>query len=152
MTPVISTVLVLTVVSTISIICLLILYIKFSGLKDTFNELSAELEVERGRYDRLFHQKKSSEVRVGRIGENIAPFLDGWPYDSNDFRFLGNPIDGVQFNEDEIIFIEIKTGKAQLSTKQRWIKRLIKEGKISFATFRINENGIKFIKEENFED
>jgi predicted Holliday junction resolvase-like endonuclease len=104
--------------------------------------------VEKARYNKLFNQKKSSEVRVGRIGENIAPFLDGWPYDSNNFRFLGNPIDGIQFNDDEIIFIEIKTGRAQLSSKQRNIKKLLSDGKVSFATFRIGEEGVKFTKEE----
>lgn len=104
-------------------------------------------EQQRTEYNKLLTQKKSSEVRVGKIGENMAPFLNGWPYDPNNFRFLGNPIDGVQFNEDELIFIEIKTGRSALSKKQRWIKQLIKEGKVDFATFRINEKGVVFSKE-----
>jgi predicted Holliday junction resolvase-like endonuclease len=113
--------------------------------EETIVEYRKERETE---YNKLLGQKKSSEVRVGKIGENMAPFLSGWPYDPNDFRFLGSPIDGIQFNEDELVFVEIKTGKSVLSKKQRWIKQLIREGKVNFATFRINENGTVFNKEE----
>lgn len=113
--------------------------------EDTIIKYRGERKVE---YDKLLGQKKSSEVRVGKIGENMAPFLNGWPYDPNNFRFLGSPIDGIQFNEDELIFIEIKTGRSALSKKQKWIKQLIKDGKVGFATFRINEKGAVFTKEE----
>lgn len=99
-------------------------------------------------YNRLLHQKKSSEVRVGKIGENLAPFLDGWPYDPNSFRFLGNPIDGIQFADDKIRFVEIKTGKARLSASQKWIKDLVLKGKVSFVTFRIGEDGCTLIEDE----
>jgi predicted Holliday junction resolvase-like endonuclease len=95
--------------------------------------------------------RKSSEVRLGRISESLAPFLDGWPWDPNNFRFLGNPIDGIQFNEDELIFVEIKTGKSRLSASQKWIKDLVMRGKVSFATFRITENGSNLIKENGNE-
>lgn len=100
--------------------------------------------------DELGH-RKSSEVRLGRISESLAPFLDGWPWDPNSFRFLGNPIDGIQFNEDELIFVEIKTGKSRLSASQKWIKDLVTRGKVSFATFRITENGSNLIKENGNE-
>jgi predicted Holliday junction resolvase-like endonuclease len=95
--------------------------------------------------------RKSSEVRLGRISESLAPFLDGWPWDPNSFRFLGNPIDGIQFNQDELIFVEIKTGKSRLSASQKWIKDLVLNGKVSFATFRITENGSNLVKENGNE-
>jgi predicted Holliday junction resolvase-like endonuclease len=104
------------------------------------------------KYSKVLHDKISSEVRVGRIGENMAPFLNDWPYDPNDFRFLGNPIDGVQFTDEEIIFVEIKTGRSRLSRTQKRLRDLIKEKKVSFATFRIGENGCKLKKEEDGED
>ncbi|RKZ99432.1 MAG: hypothetical protein DRQ47_11060 [Gammaproteobacteria bacterium] len=99
-------------------------------------------------YKKLIHQKKSSEVRVGKIGENLAPFLNGWPYDPNSFRFLGNPIDGIQFANDKIRFVEIKTGKARLSASQKHIKELVKQGKVSFVSFRIGEDGCTLIEDE----
>lgn len=104
------------------------------------------------KYTKVLHDKISSEVRVGKIGENMAPFLNDWPYDPNDFRFLGNPIDGIQFTDEGVVFVEIKTGKSRLSKTQRQIRDLIKNNKVSFATFRIGENGCKFKLEEDVEE
>ena len=92
-------------------------------------------------YDKVLHQKKSSEVRLGKVAENMAPFFDAWPYDPNNFRFLGNPIDGIQFTEDSVVFIEIKSGKAKLSNSQKLVKDLVKRGKVEFATFRVDSTG-----------
>ena len=102
-------------------------------------ELEKCLAEESERYRTLMHQKKSSEVRLGQIGEHLAPFLESWPWDSKRFKFLGEPIDGIQFDEDEITFVEIKTGKSQLNKTQRRLRDLIKEKKVSFAVFRIGE-------------
>jgi len=102
-------------------------------------KLSEELDETRSKLNTVTNQKKSSEVRLGKIGENLAPFTDSWPWDSNDFRFLGNPIDGIQFTDDEIIFVEIKTGKSRLSSKQTKYKKLIEDKKVRFSVFRMNE-------------
>lgn len=109
------------------------------------------LEELQNKYATLMNQKKSSEVRLGQIGEHIAPFLHDWPWESKNFRFLGNPVDGIQFNEDELVFVEIKTGKSQLSKNQRVIRDLIKEGKIRWAVFRIGEDKCS-VKYEERED
>lgn len=99
-------------------------------------------------YKKTLSQKKSSEVRLGKIGENMAPFFSQWPYDPNKFRFIGNPIDGISFNEDEIVLVEIKTGKARLTTSQKKARDLVKAGKIRFATFRVSEDGCVLKVEE----
>ncbi len=99
------------------------------------------------KHDRMLSLKKSSEIRVGKIGENMAPFMKAWPYDPNNFRFLGNPVDGIQFTNNEIIFIEIKTGKSKLTKSQRRTRDIIRKGKISFATFRVDESGTELKKE-----
>ena len=103
------------------------------------------------KYQKILSQKKSSEVRLGKIGENMAPFFSEWPYDPNNFRFLGNPIDGIQFSEDEVIFIEIKTGKARLTNSQKRVKTLVREGKVKFATFRVSEDCCSLKVEEETE-
>lgn len=90
----------------------------------------------------LVHQKRSSEVRLGLTVENVAPFFDEWPYDPSNFRFLGNPIDGISFNDDGVVFVEIKTGQSRLSRNQLKIKSLVKDGKVKFMTFRANEKGV----------
>jgi predicted Holliday junction resolvase-like endonuclease len=107
-----------------------------------------ELDALKLTYDKELGHRKSSEVRLGRIGESLAPFLNGWPWDPNNFRFIGNPIDGIQFTDDGIMFVEIKTGKARLSNGQKWIKDLVNDKKVSFVTFRIGEEGSSLQIEE----
>jgi len=88
-------------------------------------------------------EKKSKEVRLGQISEVLLPFLDGFEYDPKSLSALFQPIDYISFGEDEIVFIEVKSGGAQLSTKQRRIRDQIKEGKVRFEIYRLGENGIE---------
>lgn len=100
-----------------------------------------ELNKEKDKYANLLHQKKSTEVRIGQISEQIAPFLHAWPYKAGNFRFLGAPIDGVSFEDDKVVFVEIKTGKGRLSPKQMKIRKQIREKKIEWLEFRIDPDG-----------
>jgi hypothetical protein len=89
-------------------------------------------------YDKLLSQKKSSEVRLGQISEQIAPFLKGFSYDTRNTKFLGQPIDLIAFEPDKVVFIEVKTGGAQLSPKQKRIKELIQNHQVFWEEFRIS--------------
>lgn len=94
--------------------------------------------LEKERYSKLLSQKKSSEVRLGQITEQLAPFLDGFPVDDpKELTFLGMPIDYVHFGEEAITFIEVKSGKSKLSPKQKMIQRNIEEGRVYFTTYRV---------------
>ena len=88
-------------------------------------------------YNLLLSQKKSSEVRLGQISEQLAPFLDQFPYNPKKVQFLGNPIDYIYFGENEIAIIEVKSGNARLSKKQRQIKKLVLGGKVKWKEIRI---------------
>ena len=89
-------------------------------------------------YTKLLSQKKSSEVRLGQISEQLVPFLDKFKYDPKNAHFIGMPIDYIVFNNDEVIFVEVKSGESTLSKKQSEIKKLITDGKVRFETIRIN--------------
>lgn len=101
-------------------------------------------------------QKKSSEVRLGLMAENFMPFIRDYPYDHKDFRFLGNPVDGIQVDHatDSLIIIEFKTGNAKLSKTQKYIRDIVSNGNVRFETFRVDEKGsslkIEAEVEENF--
>ena len=82
-------------------------------------------------------QKQSLSTKYGKMSEQFMPFLDHYPYDPQNFRFLGSPIDGVQFEEDKIILVEFKTGTSRLSQKQQNIKNLIESRRISFEQINI---------------
>jgi predicted Holliday junction resolvase-like endonuclease len=111
-------------------------------------KIKKELDKYKKKYERELHLRKKSEVRLGKIGENLAPFVSDWPWFPGNFRFLGNPIDGIQFNDDEIIFVEIKTGNARLSKSQKKFKNLVQEGKVSFVTFKIKPDGTHLVRAE----
>jgi len=94
-------------------------------------------------YTKLLSQKKSSEVRLGHISEQIAPFLKGFSYDTRNTKFLGQPIDLICFEPDKVVFVEVKTGNSQLSSKQKHIKSLIKNNQVFWEEFRISGNKIE---------
>lgn len=103
-------------------IMIIILWIWVINLRKTLKEKESD--------------KQRQSNRYGTITENFFPFTDRYPYDPKQFRFLGNPVDGVQFNEDKIIFIEFKYNKAGLTQKQKSIKNLIHSKKIFFETYQ----------------
>ncbi len=85
----------------------------------------------------LKFQKRSLSSKYGKMTEQFLPFLEEYPYDSQNFRFLGSPIDGVQFDEEKIVLVEFKTADSQLSVKQKKIRKLIKNKKVSFEEIRL---------------
>ena len=105
---------------------------------DKKNKIIKELKEENSK---VVSHRKSSEVRLGRMAEQFAPIIKGYPYNPNKFKFLGDPIDGVQINPDSVVLIEFKTGKARLTDSQKHVKKLVGEGKVRFETFRMNEKG-----------
>lgn len=93
--------------------------------------------------DKVKGSQISKSVRLGQIGEVLAPFLDDFPFDPKQLKPLFQPIDYVHFGEDCITFIEMKTGDSQLTPKQKHIKMLVEQGKVAFQEHRMNEKGYK---------
>ena len=87
--------------------------------------------------EKLSSEKQSLSTIYGKITEQFAPFMKKYPYSTENFRFIGNPIDGIQFEDDHIIFVEFKTSKSKLTPIQNRIKKLVKEGKIKWFEFRM---------------
>jgi predicted Holliday junction resolvase-like endonuclease len=81
--------------------------------------------------------RKSLASRHGRIYEQFLPFLKEYPYNPENFRFLGTPIDGVQFEDDRIIFIEFKSANSKLSKRQGRIKEIVASGRVYFEEVRL---------------
>ena len=111
----------------------------------SIDDLQQQLEAEAQRNNVVVSQSKSSQTRLGQIAENLAPFLDEFPYDPKFCHFMGMPIDFLVFNytENEIVFLEIKTGGAKESSRQKHIKNIIKSGKVRYEQLRINAQGVK---------
>ena len=91
----------------------------------------------RGQLSRERHRGRSQSSRYGRMTEQFLPLADSYPWDPFNFRFLGTPIDGIQFEEDRVIIVEFKAGSSKLSSNQRRIRDLVKSGLVDFEVIRL---------------
>lgn len=80
-------------------------------------------------------RSRSLSTVYGQINEQWFPLMDGFPYDSQNFRFIGSPIDGIQFEEDRIVFCEFKTNTSTLSPIQRRIRELVETRRVYWEEF-----------------
>jgi predicted Holliday junction resolvase-like endonuclease len=108
-------------------------------------------EAEKTKNSTVVSQKQSVLVRTGAMVENVIPLLQELPYDSKNLHHLGQPIDYLYFDYDaaEIVFIEIKSGSARESKRQKLIKNCIKKGMVRYEKIQINEHGIKILSADN---
>ena len=65
------------------------------------------------------------------------PFVPNYPWDPGRFRFIGSPIDGIQFEEDRLIIVEFKIGSSSLTATQRQIRDQIRAGRVEFQQIRL---------------
>lgn len=84
----------------------------------------------------------AKSINIGFILERLAPTLGSFKFNHNDCRSLFDPIDYIIFEGlskkgqiDKIFFVDIKTGAARLSKKQREIKTIINDKKVNFKKY-----------------
>lgn len=58
-----------------------------------------------------------------------------YPYDPDNFRFIGSPVDGIQFEEDSILFVWICKDHTSRTKEQDHIKTLLEQGKVRWFEF-----------------
>ena len=87
---------------------------------------------------------KSRSTLVGKITEHFIPYLPDFPYDPQDARFLGAPIDFIVFDGmsegeiKDIILVEVKTNKGSLNTRERQLRDAVNEGRVKWQEVRRN--------------
>ena len=95
--------------------------------------------------------KQSRSTLKGQMAEQMAPMLPGFDYSPADSKFLGDPIDyvifkgmteardgGGSFEDLEVVLIDVKYGKAQLTAAQRAISQAVEAGRVRFEVVRID--------------
>ena len=90
-------------------------------------------------YEQLKKEKfrhKSLSTRYGQITEQFLPLVETYPWNPSNFRFLGSPIDGIQFEDDRIILVEFKSNSSHMSKRQRELKALVEAGKVEFQVIK----------------
>lgn len=96
------------------------------------------------RYKRILDQeinkKNGISIKHGKFIENFLPWIKQFfPRDPKKFKFIGDPVDGILFDDDKIIFYEFKTGTSQLTKRQKKIKKLIKRKKVGWKEIRTDK-------------
>lgn len=76
-----------------------------------------------------------------RLEENRYPKLmlqdtmKYYPYDPDNFRFIGSPVDGIQFEDDRILFVQFRRQNIPSTKEQVFIKTLVEHGKVDWFEF-----------------
>jgi len=103
----------------------------------------------KGRYTRTIREDailRSQAVITGRVSEQLLPFLPGFRFNPKDARFLGSPVDFVVFDGlDEgalrrVLFVEVKTGDADLSARERQVRDAVRGGAVEWIELRARAN------------
>jgi predicted Holliday junction resolvase-like endonuclease len=82
--------------------------------------------------------EKTSVTSYDKTIEQFDPtMLDNYPFTYENFRFIGDPIYGIQFEEDRIIFVEFKTDQTKSNPMKNKIKELVENGKIEWFEFSV---------------
>lgn len=83
-------------------------------------------------------QVTTKAVNIGKNLEKILPTMADFKWVVPDSRFLGDPIDLLTFNGlsqnnvESLSFIEVKSGSARLSNRQKSIRDAIQDHKVSY--------------------
>jgi len=87
--------------------------------------------------------QRSLAVTVGKVSEQLVPYLPDFHFNPKDVRFLGSPVDLVVFDGLDagavrrVIFIEVKTGSSGLSTRERQVRDAVQAGNVEWTELRV---------------
>jgi predicted Holliday junction resolvase-like endonuclease len=88
--------------------------------------------------------QRSLAVTAGKVHEQLVPYLPEFGFNPKDARFLGSPVDLVIFdglaagNVRRVVFLEVKTGGAPLTTRERQVRDVIDAREVVWAELRLN--------------
>lgn len=100
----------------------------------------------KARYTRAVRQdaiQRSIAVTAGKVYEQLVPYLPDFPFNPKDVRFLGSPVDFVVFEGlsdgevTRIVFVEVKTGSADLSPRERRVRDAVADRLVEWHELRL---------------
>ncbi len=99
----------------------------------------------KARYTRMLRLdavQRSQAVTAGKVYEQLVPYLPDFPFNPKDVRFLGTPVDLVVFDGlsqgtvRRIVFVEVKTADADLSTRERRVREAVNARRVEWSELR----------------
>jgi predicted Holliday junction resolvase-like endonuclease len=91
--------------------------------------------------------QRSLAVTAGKVHEQLVPYLPEFGFNPKDARFLGSPVDLVVFDGlaagdvRRVVFLEVKTGAAPLTTRERQVRDVIEAREVVWAELRLSRRG-----------
>lgn len=104
---------------------------------------------------------RSRRTLLGKLWEQVSPYIPKFPFKPSDMKFLGAPIDFVIFDGmgekdiKRVIFLEVKSGNSKLSSQERKLKEVIEKKKVTWKLFNVDKPGkikIEEIEKEEVEE
>jgi len=87
--------------------------------------------------------QRSLAVTAGKVHEQLVPYLPEFGFNPKDARFLGSPVDLVVFDGlaagqvRRVVFLEVKTGGAPLTSRERQVRAVIEAREVAWAELRL---------------
>ena len=124
---------------------------EITALEDEITEITSESVEKTQEIKKQKGRAASAHTTKGQILEKWCPFLEHPDIDpdweAKNWQFMGQPIDYIIFDwrenkeinlaDGKVILLDVKSGKSQLTTKQRRIRDLIQEGRVEWKTIRL---------------
>tara|TARA_B100000214_G_scaffold159161_1_gene114279 strand:+ start:506 stop:1108 length:603 start_codon:yes stop_codon:yes gene_type:complete len=124
---------------------------EISALTNEIEEITTQSEEKSMEIKKQKGRAASAHTTKGQILEKWCPFLEHPEIDpdweAKNWSFMGNPIDYIIFDwrndkainlaDGKVVMLDVKSGKSQLTTKQRRIRDLIQAGKVEWKTIRL---------------
>ncbi len=91
--------------------------------------------------------QRSLAVTAGKVHEQLVPYLPEFGFNPKDARFLGSPVDLVVFDGlaagdvRRVVFLEVKTGSAPLTTRERQVRAVIEARAVVWEELRLGRRG-----------
>ncbi|MFH1801718.1 MAG: Holliday junction resolvase-like protein [archaeon] len=99
-----------------------------------------ELELPNHRRDAI---SKSRAVLSGQFSEQMAPYFPDFNFKPTECRFIGKPVDFIVFRGmdekkiEEVVFVEVKSGKAKLSSQEKNLKDTINKKRVRWEEYKV---------------
>jgi predicted Holliday junction resolvase-like endonuclease len=87
--------------------------------------------------------RRSLAVVTGKVSEQLVPYWPQFPFPPRDARFLGAPVDFIVFDGlsegtvRRVVFVEVKTGDARVSPRERGIRDAVDRGAVEWMELRV---------------
>jgi predicted Holliday junction resolvase-like endonuclease len=127
---------------------LVMLILSIRDLRTRLDEAAADLQEAEARLQPHAQRAVNSArtTHVGLITQQLAPLLPDFPYNVKDVHWIGGTIDMIVWNglenslksggEVEVVLLDVKSGRAQLTKEQRRIRDAVRDGRVRFDVYR----------------